>query len=496
MIKVGRIRAELVAAAALCSGGVAHAAVTISSTATQNMSCSGGVCSPTAASAVLNVSDLTTMLASGGVTVNTGSGSLASQVNDIIVAAGFTWSSSSSLTLDAYRSVTVNQPIADSGSGAVSLITNDGGTSGTLSFISGGSLSFASISNNLSIDGQVYTLENSIETLAKAIDRNASGYYALSSNYNASGDGTYMKAPIEKSFAGTFNGLGNTISHLSLRGKLSERRTLNLGLFAYVAQSGSVNSLAIADAKVVAASHGTPNVGVAVAVNYGAVFNVSAAGTLTASVASDSLATIGGLVGFSPGTIANSSASVAVSVSAKSKSNGQVIMGGLVGTNSGTLENSFATGVSSANGAEMPATVGGLVGFNDGALKNCYATGNTTAQAGDGGLNGGLIGVDGSTVSSSYSTGAPTGENHVYVGGFVGDDDSTNGFSNDYWDTTTSGITNLSQGAGNIANDPGITGEPTPQLQAGLPSGFDPTVWAESPSINNGLPYLIANPPQ
>jgi hypothetical protein len=42
----------------------------------------------------------------------------------------------------------------------------------------------------------------------------------------------------------------------------------------------------------------------------------------------------------------------------------------------------------------------------------------------------------------------------------------------------------------------GITGETTAQLQAGLPAGFDPTIWAESPSINNGLPYLINNPPQ
>jgi hypothetical protein len=29
-----------------------------------------------------------------------------------------------------------------------------------------------------------------------------------------------------------------------------------------------------------------------------------------------------------------------------------------------------------------------------------------------------------------------------------------------------------------------------------LPEGFDPTIWAENPSINNGFPYLIANPPQ
>jgi len=46
-----------------------------------------------------------------------------------------------------------------------------------------------------------------------------------------------------------------------------------------------------------------------------------------------------------------------------------------------------------------------------------------------------------------------------------------------------------------MADDPGITGLTDAQLKSGLPTGFDPSVWAQSPSINNGYPYLIANPP-
>jgi hypothetical protein len=42
----------------------------------------------------------------------------------------------------------------------------------------------------------------------------------------------------------------------------------------------------------------------------------------------------------------------------------------------------------------------------------------------------------------------------------------------------------------------GLKGLKTRKLQSGLPAGFDPTIWAQSPSINNGFPYLIANPPQ
>jgi hypothetical protein len=88
------------------------------------------------------------------------------------------------------------------------------------------------------------------------------------------------------------------------------------------------------------------------------------------------------------------------------------------------------------------------------------------------------------------------GGNYEYAGGFVGYDNGSSGdLSSDYWDTTTTGITSSSQGAGNIANDPGITGLTTQQLQSGLPAGFDPKIWAEKANINDGLPYIIANPP-
>ena len=60
-----------------------------------------------------------------------------------------------------------------------------------------------------------------------------------------------------------------------------------------------------------------------------------------------------------------------------------------------------------------------------------------------------------------------------------------------YWDTTTS---RTGKGVGQ-GNDSGVTGLTTQQFKASLPSGFDPTIWAESPKINKGFPYLIANPP-
>jgi len=169
-------------------------------------------------------------------------------------------------------------------------------------------------------------------------------------------------------------------------------------------------------------------------------------------------------------------------------------VGGLVGGQQGTIAGSYSAGaVSAANG-----NVGGLVGYNSSgeqlqSIINSYATG--AVDGGDGGYAGGLTGYNNSLISYSYSSGAVTGSGAT-LGGLIGGDASSAGsLVDNYWDTTTSGITNLSQGAGNVANDPGITGLSTKQLQAELPKGFSKTIWKESKKLNGGLPYLISNPP-
>jgi hypothetical protein len=162
-------------------------------------------------------------------------------------------------------------------------------------------------------------------------------------------------------------------------------------------------------------------------------------------------------------------------------------VGGLVGGVGGTISDSFATGKIKVH---YGAFGGGLVGGTgtSASISNSYATGS----AGDGDVAaGGFIGfMQGGTVGSSYSTGRAKSEK--FFGGLVGRLASGT-FSNSYWDTTTS---KDKDPVGDAKTFPGITGETTTQLQSGLPTGFDPTIWAENPSINNGLPYLIANPPQ
>ena len=137
-----------------------------------------------------------------------------------------------------------------------------------------------------------------------------------------------------------------------------------------------------------------------------------------------------------------------------------------------------------------------MVGYQPGGtLYSSYATGSITG--GKGSYVGGLLGYttqsnEDQEISQSYSTGAVTVGAGGAAGGLVGYGGVV--MSSTYWDTTTSGISDLSQGAGTPANEPGITGLSTTQLQSGLPSGFNDSFWAESPTINGGLPYLL--PPQ
>ena len=194
------------------------------------------------------------------------------------------------------------------------------------------------------------------------------------------------------------------------------------------------------------------------------------------------VSSVGGLVGFSDGTIINANASSAVS--------GSNSVGGLLGTgtNQSVVTKSFATG-SVALGAGTGA--GGLVGYEYGAITLSYATGNVTGGSGSNSL-GGLVGVlngsqNGGTVADAYATGAVTGQNIVgglvggntgsisrayavgavsgttKVGGLVGWNlGATSSLANSYWDTTTTG-----QSAGFGQNDGTFTGagRTTAQMQ-------------------------------
>jgi hypothetical protein len=459
----------------------AHADIVISAGATSNMSCSGGLCEPTASDAVLNVSDLESLLASGNVTVTTtGSGV---QANNIDVEAPLTWSTESLLALDASIGIAVDRQISVTGQSGLSLSTD--GEIPALAFGEKGRVVFQNLSSQLTINGMAYTLVNSVASLASAIASDPSSAYALADDYDASQDGTYTAPPIQTVFSGTFEGLGNTISHLSIDDQSTTQD--DIGLFYVLEEPGIIEHVRLARVRVVGGNKNVSfdRVGALVGENVtGHLFHDSATGTVRLIGGKKGMA--GGLAGANVGFVDTCFAQVSVSVG---HAKGIAEVGGLVGFNGSgdAITDSFATG--RVTGGDSNQT-GGLVGFNDGTVENSYATGAVTGGARA--VVGGLIGLASkSDIEFSYSTGAVSGGPSSVVGGFAGANIKVRTVLDNYWDTTTSGTT---QGVGK-GSTKNVTGLTTQQLQSRLPHGFDRSVWGEKKSINNGLPYLLANPP-
>ncbi len=542
-------RATLFTALSLSTALAASAAaadVTISSDVTQNMSCSAGVCAPTAVKAVLNINDLVNYLAQlGNLRIVTAGNGV--EANSIVVAAPFATQDSTSLTLDAREAITVNA-VLSVGSSAAELELQSGERSkiGWLRFGAGGRVYFASLSDIFGINGEKFTLVSSVKGLADAVAANPSGAYALSRDYDARGDGLYTKAPVSTTFDGYFEGLGHTISELTVSDSIAGD---NAGLFANTSQNAVLSGIRLVNVSI---SGTASEIGALAGYNYGAIEGAQVGGVVSAASDVDVIegATVGGLVGRNDGVITGSLSAVRVRPSKGAANGGEA--GGLVANNWGTIINSSSSGTidRAAGGTEIGGlvghndepgiirgsyamerilpqngvfvgglvgendnvidqcfasgairggaiTVGGLVSFSGGAITNSYATGGVTGTLRHATISyaGGLIGQNFSTVANSYSIGRVKGGGAV-PGGLIGDDMAESGdITATYWDTVTSGIRDLSQGAGNIANDPGITGLTTAELQMGLPPGFDPNIWAENTKINNGMPYLIANPP-
>jgi hypothetical protein len=407
------------------------------------MTCEAGVCTETAKKAVLNAGDLQTMLANGDATVKAGR-----LAKDIDVDHALTWSGNSRLTLDAQRSVIVNQQVTVIGKGALTVTTNDGARNKDGEFVivlQHGGVQFWDLASKLIIDDYRYTLVGNLRTLGSDIAANPSGFYALAKPYNANADGDYGYSPVYDDFSGTFEGLGNTIDGL----RVSQWQG-STGLFAHI-YGGKVRDLGLNDADV------------ATLQNSGRAYGT------------------GALVGYNAGTIHNCYATGVVHARIS-------YVGGLVGVNPGRIDGSWAQ-VSVKGGA----SAGGLAGYNadQGVIAESYATGKVN---GEGGGGGGLVGLTyPGTLADTYSTGLVSSSN--VIGGVIGHDQGGS-LAADYWDLDTSGVTDPAQGAGNIPNDPGLVGLSDAQLKSGLPDGFSSKIWGQSPDINNGYPYLLANPPR
>jgi hypothetical protein len=383
---------------------------------------------------------LTTSLGSGNVVIQSTSGGSGS-AGDINVNDAVSWSSSK-LTLNAQNTINIRANLSVTSSGSLAMEFGQGAPAAgnTSNFITMGGVVnlfvLATFTTKQGSDGAVksYLVINSLGTAGSTNKKSLQGMsggmasnYVLGANIDAtatsgwnSGAGFLPIGDGTTPYTGTFNGLGHTISNLTINRPTTDR----VGLFGKVDTGGSVLNVGLVGGSVT----GHSMVGGLVGENaYGTISNSYTTGAVNGG------SYTGGLVGNNyGGAISNSYATGAVS--------GSGYTGGLVGSNNyggSTISNSYATGTVNSTGS----AVGGLAGRNNGTVSNSYASGavNSTATT-----VGGLIGYNASTISNSYASGAVSGSSSV--GGLAGFNNGT--VTASFWDTTTSGKATSAGGVG------------------------------------------------
>jgi filamentous hemagglutinin family protein len=376
-------------------------------------------------------------------TGTSGPGTAVSGLGDIEIEAAMSWDTSATLTLDAYHSVHFNNPVTVARKGKITVVTNDGGTGGELRFL-GGDVMFDNLASRLTINGSRFTLVGNIATLASGIASNPSGNYALANNYDASADGTYSASPISATFEGTFEGMGNTISHLTIKQSFGT----SAGLFAQIGASGAVDYLNLSAAKIDADAGAS--VGALAGDFDGSALGITVSGKITGS------ADIGGLAGTAGEDSVVTNSSSAVEIIAPTTDS---IEGGLIGTNDGMVWGSHATGEVHSPGK---SDAGGLVGLNQGLVSSSYASGTLYGK----GAVGGLIGknaTSAATVVQSYATGrVHDGGGLVGVNqGMISDSNSSGARARDGLVAKNSGTITDSFSTVSLARSGGLVGENT-----------------------------------
>ena len=198
-------------------------------------------------------------------------------------------------------------------------------------------------------------------------------------------DWTPIGTDYDNSYKGTFDGGGHTITGLTF--------TTNdeyAGLFGWLNRAGTVKNVVMEGVQITSNQIYGGSIGGVVGYSWGTIENCSVSGSVSGTVY------VGGVVGAQiDGSITGCSSSATVK--------GMVDVGGVAGqTNSNaTLTACYATGnVTLEIDPKKNIAGGGLVGMNAGSsLLACYATGNVT------------------------STGSSTGK--VHIGGFLGNNYTT-----------------------------------------------------------------------
>ena len=426
---------------------------------------------------------LSTELNSGNVTIASSEGGTAGSGN-VNVDDLVSWSSHT-LTLNAQNNININATMT--ASGTAGLVLNYSGTGVNVGLGSAGfagQVNFTG-SNTLSINSSSYTLISSVGALQGITTSGLSGHYALASNLTLSSGFTPIGSG--QPFTGVFDGLGHTISGLTI----TNSSAADVGLFGV--SSGTIRNVGLLGGSVSGSFEGA-DIGGLVGDNSGTISNVFTTGSVSSLGGGE---WIGGLAGYNElsGTISNAYATGAVSSSSYTAN-----IGGLVGTNYGSIRNAYATGSVSGSygGPNEEDDIGGLVGYNTGTIANAYATGSVSwgSTAGTyGNFIGGLVGYSygGGSITDAYATGHVSSVNsNDQLGGLVGV--INNGtVTASYWDIQTTG---QSSGTSSFSTTTtGMTGLSTSQMMQ--PGNFSWTIAASGGSnatwriYNNNTTPLI-----
>ncbi|KVL19795.1 two-partner secretion domain-containing protein [Burkholderia sp. MSMB1826] len=350
------------------------------------------------------------------------------------------------LEVNAAKRIDIAGPLALTGANAALALNSGNGhvlNDNATVTLSGANASF-------SANGQAYRVIHDVDQL-RAVDTNLNGRYVLGNAIK--GSGAFRSIGGDAAFTGTFDGLGNTISGLSVYNdgpfvglfagnfgtianltldSVSARGTANYGIGPVMVGSlvganiqGTLSNVHARNVVVTSGGSAANIAGGLVGTNLsGTIDRASVSGRVEGNRYTTAL---GGLVGenitspdsrLGTATIARSRADASVSIQAAGTSpdNGQNGFGGLVGFNSGDIRDSSSHGAVSV--ATVGATVGGLVGRNTGTVGGSDADGRVIAGAAS--AAGALVGVNAGAIAASHASGGVAGGARSTVGGLVG----------------------------------------------------------------------------
>ena len=213
----------------------------------------------------------------------------------------------------------------------------------------------------------------------------------LDKNIDLTGkDWTPIGTDYDNSYKGTFDGGGHTITGLTFT-----RNDKYAGLFGWLNRAGTVKNVVMEGVQITSNQIYGGSIGGVVGYSWGTIENCSVSGSVSGTVY------VGGVVGAQiDGSITGCSSSATVK--------GTVDVGGVAGqtNSSATLTACYATGnVIIEMDPKKNIAGGSLVGMNAGSsLLACYATGNVTSTGSSTGYMhiGGFLGNNYTTVTACY----------------------------------------------------------------------------------------------